>query len=160
MASKGCNFCYKVGSQPISNNQDSFNYRCLEVKKKVKNKKGKGPTNPTNQVCEHKWTKIISFFLQTKFCFWGFGQHFLRQVLGLLRGSRDNPIFVNYCIFITKNSQSCVQQPPFEPGKHGCYAEGCLKNISGKWDSGRSLLLQSGYCGQVVIARRWLLEKV
>jgi hypothetical protein len=34
MASKGCNFCDKVGSQPITNDRTSFNYSCLEVKKK------------------------------------------------------------------------------------------------------------------------------
>jgi hypothetical protein len=42
MASKGCNFCGIVGSQPLSNELTSFNYSCLEVKKKdVKQKKKK-----------------------------------------------------------------------------------------------------------------------
>jgi hypothetical protein len=38
----------------------------------------------------------IFLFLHIKFCFGGFGQIFLRQVLGLLRGSRNSPIFVIY----------------------------------------------------------------
>jgi hypothetical protein len=54
MAPSNCNFCDKVGSQPISNDRTTFNYSCLEVKKKVKNKRGLGPTDPPNQVCEHK----------------------------------------------------------------------------------------------------------
>jgi hypothetical protein len=36
MASNKCNFCDKVGSQPITNHQTIFNYSCLEVKKKKK----------------------------------------------------------------------------------------------------------------------------
>ena len=67
MASSNCNFCSKVGSQPISNDRTSFNYSCLEVKKKEKRKKGEGPED---QVCENKWTKIISFFCKPNF-FWG-----------------------------------------------------------------------------------------
>ena len=31
-----------------------------------------------------------------------------------------------------KYSQTCVQQPPLEPDKRGRYAEGYMKNISGK----------------------------
>jgi hypothetical protein len=57
MAASGCNFCGKVGMQPISNDQTTFNYDCLEVrskksnknenqKKTVKNQSAKG-----NQVC-------------------------------------------------------------------------------------------------------------
>ncbi len=38
MASKGCNFCGKVGSQPITNDLTNFNYSCLEVKKKDEKK--------------------------------------------------------------------------------------------------------------------------
>jgi hypothetical protein len=34
MASINCCFCGIVGSQPISNERTSFNYSCLEVKKK------------------------------------------------------------------------------------------------------------------------------
>jgi hypothetical protein len=42
MASKHCCFCGTVGSQPISNELTSFNYSCLEVKKKdAKSKKKK-----------------------------------------------------------------------------------------------------------------------
>jgi hypothetical protein len=103
--------------------------------------------------------KKYFFFLHTKFLFWGFGQIFLRQVLGLLKGSRDYPIFVNYCMFITKNSQICVQQPPFEPGKHGCYAKGCLKKdqwkvrfrlviVASVWP-----LLTGGHCLEVVVRK-------
>jgi hypothetical protein len=36
MASRGCNFCGKVGSQSISNDRTSLNYSCLEVKKRKK----------------------------------------------------------------------------------------------------------------------------
>jgi hypothetical protein len=75
MASNGCNFCTKVGSQPISNDRTSFNYSCLEVKKKDKNKRGIGPTDPTDQVCNHKWTKNISFFAY-QISFWGFWANF------------------------------------------------------------------------------------
>jgi hypothetical protein len=38
MAARGCNFCGKVGSQPISNDRTTFNYDCLEVKNKKSNK--------------------------------------------------------------------------------------------------------------------------
>ena len=38
MAANGCNFCGKVGIQPISNEQTTFNYDCLEVKNKKSNK--------------------------------------------------------------------------------------------------------------------------
>jgi hypothetical protein len=42
MASNYCCFCDTVGSQPISNELTSFNYSCLEVKKKdAKSKKKK-----------------------------------------------------------------------------------------------------------------------
>jgi len=42
MASNTCCFCGTVGSQPISNELTSFNYSCLEVKKKdAKSKKKK-----------------------------------------------------------------------------------------------------------------------
>jgi hypothetical protein len=44
---KGCKFCEKVGSETISNEQTSFNYRCINNKKsnkmetKVAEKSGK-----------------------------------------------------------------------------------------------------------------------
>ena len=38
MAANGCNFCGKVGIQPISNEPTTFNYDCLEVKNKKSNK--------------------------------------------------------------------------------------------------------------------------
>jgi hypothetical protein len=42
MALKDCCFCGTVGSQPLSNEQTSFNYSFLEVQKKdVKSKKKK-----------------------------------------------------------------------------------------------------------------------
>jgi hypothetical protein len=41
MAFNGCNFCGKVGIQPISNERTTFNYSCLEVKNKNSNKKDK-----------------------------------------------------------------------------------------------------------------------
>jgi len=31
-----------------------------------------------------------------------------------------------------KYSQTCVQRPPLGPEKHGRYAKGCMKKISGK----------------------------
>jgi hypothetical protein len=40
MASNNCCFCGIIGSQPISNERTSFNYSCLEVKKK----EAKSPT--------------------------------------------------------------------------------------------------------------------
>jgi hypothetical protein len=41
MALKDCCFCGIVGSQPISNEQTSFNYSCLEMRKKDANRKKK-----------------------------------------------------------------------------------------------------------------------
>jgi hypothetical protein len=41
MALNGCNFCGKVGIQPISNERTTFNYSCLEVKNKNLNKANK-----------------------------------------------------------------------------------------------------------------------
>jgi hypothetical protein len=41
MALNGCNFCGKVGIQPISNERKTFNYSCLEVKNKKSNKTNK-----------------------------------------------------------------------------------------------------------------------
>jgi hypothetical protein len=38
MALNGCNFCGKVGIQPISHERTTFNYSCLEVKNKKSNK--------------------------------------------------------------------------------------------------------------------------
>jgi hypothetical protein len=52
MASKGCNFCGKVGTQPITNDRTSFNYSCLEVKKKDNKKltKKKKATVPSDEL--------------------------------------------------------------------------------------------------------------
>jgi hypothetical protein len=52
MASKGCNFCDKVGTQPITNDRTSFNYSCLEVKKKDNKKltKKKKATVPSDEL--------------------------------------------------------------------------------------------------------------
>ncbi len=52
MASKGCNFCGKVGSQQITNDRTSFNYSCLEVKKKDDKKltKKKKATVPSDEL--------------------------------------------------------------------------------------------------------------
>jgi hypothetical protein len=41
MAFNDCNFCGKVGIQPISNKRTTFNYSCLEVKNKKSNKADK-----------------------------------------------------------------------------------------------------------------------
>jgi hypothetical protein len=41
MASNNCCFCGTVGSQPLSNELASFNYSCLEVKKKDEKRKKK-----------------------------------------------------------------------------------------------------------------------
>ncbi len=35
-------------------------------------------------------------------------------------------------LFKLHYSQTCVQRPPLELEKHGPYAEGCTKKISGK----------------------------
>ncbi len=57
MAASGCNFCGKVGSQPISNDQTTFYYDCLEVKNKKSNKNEnqkitvKNQSAKGNQVC-------------------------------------------------------------------------------------------------------------
>ena len=51
MASKGCNFCGKVGTQPITNDRTSFNQSCIEVKKKDDKKfnKKKKATVPSDE---------------------------------------------------------------------------------------------------------------
>ncbi len=57
MAATGCNFCGKVGSQPISNVRTTFYYDCLEVKNKKSNKNEnqkitvKSQSSKGNQVC-------------------------------------------------------------------------------------------------------------
>jgi hypothetical protein len=57
MATSGCNFCGKVGMQPISNDLTTFNYDCLEVKNKKSNKNenqkknAKNQSSKGNQVC-------------------------------------------------------------------------------------------------------------
>ncbi len=89
MASNGCNFCGKVGIQPISNERTTFNYSCLEVKNKKSNKadkadqqrssiKVKSPFQEEFQVknemrelgSEGKdiMHNVLSFFFKT--CFW------------------------------------------------------------------------------------------
>jgi hypothetical protein len=47
MASNNCCFCGIVGSQPISNERTSFNYSCLEVKKKDVKRKKKNDLAPS-----------------------------------------------------------------------------------------------------------------
>jgi hypothetical protein len=51
MAKKGCNFCGKVGIQPIKNERTSFNYSSLEVRKKEerKSKTLKNETTPRDE---------------------------------------------------------------------------------------------------------------
>jgi hypothetical protein len=61
---------------------------------------------------------------------------------------------------ITFYSQTRVQRPPLGPEKHGCYAEGCMKKISGKQTLGWPLRLQTGRCRQVAVIQRWSLEQV
>ncbi len=73
MASRGCNFCSKVGSQPISNDRASFNYSCLEVKKKDAKRKKKKVTflvNFSRQVYELITYKIQfhNFLLNKGLC--------------------------------------------------------------------------------------------
>ena len=65
MASSNCNFCSKVGSQPISNDRTTFNYTCLEVKKKEKRKKGEGPEDQVNQI--FFWGGLGKFTVFSKF---------------------------------------------------------------------------------------------
>ena len=52
MATKGCNFCGKVGIQPIKNERTSFNYSSLEVRKKEekKSKTLKNETAPRDEL--------------------------------------------------------------------------------------------------------------
>jgi hypothetical protein len=57
-------------------------------------------------------------------------------------------------------SQTCAKRPPLGPEKCGRYAEGCLKNISGKKASDWPLCCQTGRCRQVAVIRRWLLGQV
>jgi hypothetical protein len=42
MAASGCNFCDRVGIQPISNDRATFNYACLEVRNKTETPSAKG----------------------------------------------------------------------------------------------------------------------
>jgi hypothetical protein len=49
-ASNSCNFCDKVGSQQIRNNRNSFNYSCLEVKKKDERKENQGKKKKEDKV--------------------------------------------------------------------------------------------------------------
>jgi hypothetical protein len=69
MASKGCNFCDKVGTQPITNDRTSFNYSCLEVKKKDDTKltKKKKATVPSDEVEVYAVSAIVFlvFLFQT-----------------------------------------------------------------------------------------------
>jgi hypothetical protein len=57
MPTKGCNFCGKVGSKPITNDRTSCNYSCLEVKKKDDKKftKKKKATVPLDEL------KVLSY---------------------------------------------------------------------------------------------------
>jgi hypothetical protein len=57
MALSNCNFCGKVGSQPISNDQTTFNYNCLEVKNKKSNKKENQKKNAKSQPVEEYQVK-------------------------------------------------------------------------------------------------------
>jgi hypothetical protein len=50
MAASGCKFCDKVGTQPIKTDQTTFNYPCLDVKKKKKNQNTKSSSANGNQV--------------------------------------------------------------------------------------------------------------
>ncbi len=73
MASLGCNFCGMVGSQPISNERTTFNYSCLEVKKKDAKRKKKKVTflvNFSRQVYELFTYKIQfhNFLLNKGLC--------------------------------------------------------------------------------------------
>jgi len=45
---------------------------------------------------------------------------------------RSNLSLSSSCKLNLMHSQTWVQRPPLGPEKRGCYAEGCLKNISGK----------------------------
>jgi hypothetical protein len=51
-------------------------------------------------------------------------------------------------------SQTCIQRPPLVPEKLGLYAEGSMKKINGKWDSGWSLIFR------LAIVDRWSLRQV
>jgi hypothetical protein len=73
MAASGCNFCGKVGTEPISNDRTTFNYDCLEVKSKkssktenqkktVKNQSAKGYQVLGSKDCQ---CCVFIFFLQS-----------------------------------------------------------------------------------------------
>jgi hypothetical protein len=59
MAFSGCNFCGKVGIQPISNERTTFNYSCLEVKNKKSNK--------SNKTDKHRSSKKVKSPIQEEF---------------------------------------------------------------------------------------------
>jgi hypothetical protein len=67
MATSGCNFCGKVGTQPISNDRTTFNYDCLEVKNKKSNKTenqektAKNQSAKGNQVYRSKYCYLCVF---------------------------------------------------------------------------------------------------
>jgi hypothetical protein len=70
MAASGCNFCGKVGTQPISNDRTTFNYDCLEVKNKKSSKTENQKKTVKNQSA--KGNQVY----RSKYCF-----YFLWQLL-------------------------------------------------------------------------------
>ncbi len=66
MASKGCNFCDKVGTQPITNDRTSFNYSCLKVKKKDDKKfnKKKKATVPSDEPEVYNYVKLLILIIK------------------------------------------------------------------------------------------------
>jgi len=71
MAANGCNFCGKVGIQPISNKRTTFNYDCLEVKNKKSNKTENQKKNEKYQSSENcKVTYLKPMIILTIFVYW------------------------------------------------------------------------------------------
>jgi hypothetical protein len=68
MAVNGCNFCGKVGTQPITNSLKDFDYSCLEVKNKKSNKRINQNQNEKHQsaakcqVCRRKSNLFLFIF--------------------------------------------------------------------------------------------------
>ena len=59
MAASGCNFCGKVGTQPISNDRTTFNYDCLKVKNKKSNKTENQKKTAKNQSAKGNQVNIM-----------------------------------------------------------------------------------------------------
>jgi hypothetical protein len=68
MATSSCNFCGKVGMEPISNDRTTFNHDCLKVKNKKSDKNenqkktAKNQSAKGNQVYRSKYCGRLCFY--------------------------------------------------------------------------------------------------